>query len=227
MSRFLSLLILALGWIIVCVAASSCITPAVPAAGPEAIQENGSFTIVSIPPGAETFVDTAFRGLTPLTIDDIPAGEHAVRLAMTGYESWSGSFSITSGQSRTMTAHLITREKNVPVTTAALVALASTTPELHVDGYWEYPQGRMITENPVPLVVHTEAFNTGSMAAREVTVSANFYYQKRMACWNTLYLGTLAAGGHVSRESLVSCTLPLPISEENLELKFENIAIKE
>ncbi len=100
-------------------------------------------------------------------------------------------------------------------------------PEIHVEGYWEYPQGRVTTENPIPLIVHTEAFNTGAAGAREVSVSANFYYQGRMACWNTLSLGTLAGGGHVSRDSIVSCTLPLPISEENLELKFENIAIKE
>lgn len=227
MSRSLSLLILALAWIIVCVAASGCIAPAVPAAEGGSGQGNGSMTIMSVPPGAETFVDNAFRGITPLTIDDVPAGKHTVKLALSGYESWSGSFPTTGGQNGTITAHLIERRKSVPDTTAAPAALPQIVPELHVDGYWEYPQGRMITENPVPLVIHTEAFNTGTVAAREVTVSANFYYRGRMACWNTLYLGTLAAGGHVSRESLVSCTLPLPISEESLDLQFENIAVRE
>ncbi len=95
-----------------------------------------------------------------------------------------------------------------------------------MDGYWEYPQGRVTTENPVPLVVHIEAFNTGSVTASDVTVSANFYCRGRMVCWSTVDLGTLAGGGHVSRDSLVSCSLPQPITESSLDLKFENIVIK-
>ena len=227
MSRVLSLLILALAWIIVCVAASGCIAPAAPATGPETGQENGSVTIVSHPPGAEVSLDNIYRGNTPLTLETVPAGNHTVRLALTGYESWSGSFSASSKKNETITADLIAQDTCKLVSTTVPATFSQASPEIHVDGYWEYPQGRVITENPVPLVVHAEAFNTGAADARVVSVSANFYYQGRMACWNTLSLGTLTAGGHVSRESLVTCTLPLPISEESLELKFENIAIKE
>jgi len=227
MSRILSLLILALAWIIVCVAASGCIAPAAPATGSETGQESGSITIISQPSGAEISIDNIFRGHTPITLEAVPAGNHTVRLAIPGYESWSGSFFTSGKKNDTITANLIAQNTCEPVTIAVTAEFPHATPEIYVEGYWEYPQGRVTTENPVPLIVHTEAFNTGAAGAREVSVSANFYYQGRMACWNTLSLGTLAGGGHVSRDSIVSCTLPLPISEENLELKFENIAIKE
>ena len=226
MPRILTLLILAFTWIILCVASSGCIAPMAPVTGPETEHESTTVTVLSLPTGAEVYHDGVFRGHTPIILEAIPAGKHVIRLTMNGYESWSVSFSAGSNKNETITAELIAFKNHVPVTTVVPVALPLEVPEIHVDGYWEYPQGRVITENPVPLVIHTEAFNTGAAGSREVTVSANIYYRGRMACWNTLYLGTLAAGGHVSRESQVSCTLPLPISEESLELKFENIAVK-
>jgi hypothetical protein len=225
MSRILSLLILAIVWIIVCVAVSGCIAPATPATEPRAQQENASVRILSNPSGAELFLDGIFRGLTPATCENVSSGIHSIDLTMTGYNRWSGSFTITGGKPQTIMAELISTEESLPITTIAPAALPDTVSEIYVDGYWEYPQGRVTTENPVPLVVHTEAFNTGSATASEVMVSANMYYMGRMICWNTIYLGTLAGGGHVSRDSLVSCTLPLPLPDNSLDLKFENIMI--
>jgi hypothetical protein len=118
----------------------------------------------------------------------------------------------------------------LPVSSTQPVTAAATTPQpggpqIHVDGYWTYPQGRSTSTNPVPLLVHTEAFNVGTSGAREVTASADFWYQGRMVCWNTVYLGTLAAGGHVSTDTLVSCTLPSSFADPDLEVRFENVAV--
>lgn len=120
----------------------------------------------------------------------------------------------------------VTTIPSTPAVTVTIVAKKGA-PEIHVDGYWTYPQGRDTTENPVPLIVHTEAFNTGTEDAREVRTSANFYYGSRMICYNTIYLGTLAEGGHVSRDSLVTCTLPSQFTDAKLEVRFENTAIGE
>lgn len=98
-------------------------------------------------------------------------------------------------------------------------------PQIHIDGYWTYPQGRDTTTNPVPLLVHTDAFNVGMTGAREVTVSANFWYQGRMICWDSIYLGTLPAGGQVSRDSHVTCTLPSGFSGQGLDVRFENLIV--
>jgi hypothetical protein len=99
------------------------------------------------------------------------------------------------------------------------------TPQIHVDGYWTYPPGTDTTTNPVLLLVHTEAFNVGSGDAREVTVSANLWYDGRMVCWNTVYLGTLSSGGHVARDSMVSCTLPSPLNSADLSIRFDNLVM--
>lgn len=113
-----------------------------------------------------------------------------------------------------------------PVVTVTILA-AEGAPEVRVDGYWTFPQGRDTTGNPVPLIVHTEAFNTGTQNAREVRTSANFYYAGRMICHDTMYLGTLAAGGHVSRDTMVACTLPSPFTDSELEVRFVNTVIVE
>jgi len=225
MSRVLSLLILALVWIIVCVTVSGCIAPAIPTAETVAQQENLSVRIQSSPSGAKIMLDGVFLGCTPAEFENLSSGRHSIELTMPGYNRWSGSFLNPGEQSQTIMAELIPTEESLPVMTGVPAVSPNPLPEIHVDGYWEYPQGRVITENPVPLVIHTEAFNTGSATAPEVTVSANIYTKGRMVCWNTIYLGTLAGGSHVSRDSLVSCTLPLPVSEESIELKFENVRI--
>ncbi|HEX3001198.1 MAG TPA: hypothetical protein VHN82_02340 [Methanoregula sp.] len=111
-----------------------------------------------------------------------------------------------------------------PVVTAATTA-ADVMPEIRVDGYWTFPQGRDTTGNPVPIMVHTEAFNTGTQDAREVRTSSNFYYGSRMICHDTIYLGSLAAGGHVGRDTMVTCTLPSPFTDRELEVRFENMMI--
>lgn len=227
MSRVLSLLILALVWIIVCVVVSGCIAPATPTAVTREQQENLSIRIQSSPSGAEIMLDGVFKGWTPAEFEKLSFGRHSIELTMPGYKRWSGSFTYPGGESQTIIAELIPTEESLPVMTVVPAASPDALPEIHVDGYWEYPQGRVTTENPVPLVIHTEAFNTGASGARSVSVSANFYYQERMVCWNTLSLGSLAAGGHVSRDCLVTFTLPLPVSDKNLELMFENIVIKE
>jgi hypothetical protein len=124
----------------------------------------------------------------------------------------------------------------LPVTTVDIPRTPATTvtipnwegvPEIHVDGYWTYPQGRDRTGNPVALIVHTEAFNTGTQDAREVRTSGNFYYGGRMICHDTIYLGTLAKGGYVSRDTMVFCTLPSPFTDTDLEVRFENTVVFE
>ncbi|WP_319377837.1 PEGA domain-containing protein [uncultured Methanocorpusculum sp.] len=54
--------------------------------------------ISSDPSGAEVYVDNAFRGYTPLNLNDITAGTHTIFLQNTGYDDWSQSISFTAGQ---------------------------------------------------------------------------------------------------------------------------------
>jgi hypothetical protein len=209
--------------IALCIATAGCSTTA-PATEP-AVNGNGTIHASSEPAGAAIWLDGKYWGLAPGAISGIPAGHHTVEFRMDGYDSVSYPVTVVSGGMEGISATLSATQGALPVTFAATTVPSEEHPQLHVDGYWLYPQVRSSTANPVLLSVHTEAFNTGYADAREVTVSANFYYQGRLACWNSVYLGTLAAGGHVSRDNLFSCTLPSPLTDADLAVRFENLTV--
>jgi len=63
----------------------------------------GRLTVRSRPPGARVTVDGKPIGETPVTVDPLPAGPHAVEVAKPGYHAWSGEREITS---QTQVRHL-------------------------------------------------------------------------------------------------------------------------
>jgi hypothetical protein len=185
----------------------------------------GTVQVASSPPGAEVYLDNEYHGTTPNNITAVPAGIHTLEIREEGYDRWSTPLPVTGGKTTTVMATLVPVPVTMPVTFAtATPAVKTDLPRIHIDGYWTYPPVRSET-NPVPLLVHTDGFNVGTSDAREVTVSANLYYQGRQYCWNTIYLGTLKAGGHVARDSMVSCTLPSGLSDTDLTIKFEHVKV--
>ena len=201
---------------------SGCTAPT-PLSAPEV----GTVQVTSTPPGAGVYLDNEYKGTTPVTIKEVPAGTHTIEVRQDGYERWISPVTFSKGSAGTLSATLVRIPATLPVTFAPATGPAAEAdlPQIHVDGYWTYPQGRDGTANPVALLVHTDAFNVGYAGAREVTVSANFYYEGRQICWNTIYLGTLSAGGHVAKDTLVSCTLPSGLSSPDLTVRFENLVV--
>jgi|GEM_PF-1732283 hypothetical protein len=197
-------------------------TPALP-------PETGSVRILSSPSGAEIYLDSEYRGTTPATVTAVPAGNHTLEIRENGYDRWTAPVTVTAGGILNVSATLVaipTTAMPVTFVTAAVPAVQRGVPEIHIDGYWTYPQGvSSSTSGPVPLIVHAVGFNVGDADARKVTASANLYYGGRQVCWKTVYLGTLAAGGHVSTDTMVTCTLPSALSSGDLTLRFENIVV--
>jgi Protein kinase domain/PEGA domain len=66
----------------------------------------GSLSVDSRPPGAKVFIDGKLAGATPVVVQQIGAGEHAVRLEHDGYRPWSSSVRIVSGERNRVTASL-------------------------------------------------------------------------------------------------------------------------
>jgi hypothetical protein len=73
--------------------------------------------------------------------------------------------------------------------------------------------------------VHVEGSNVGYADAREVTTSANMYLNGQQICWIKVYLGTIKAGGHVTIDTMMPCSLPSEGNTQNLDIKFENVVI--
>jgi hypothetical protein len=82
-----------------------------PAAAPAATRGvapsfSGSLSVDSRPIGAKVFVDGKFVGSTPFVMPEIAAGEHAVRIEHDGYQRWSSSVRVVSGERARVTASL-------------------------------------------------------------------------------------------------------------------------
>lgn len=58
----------------------------------------GGIQIVSAPSNAEIYIDNIFRGYSPLTLNDLSAGQHAVTLKLSGYQDYLSTVQIASGQ---------------------------------------------------------------------------------------------------------------------------------
>jgi len=67
----------------------------------------GQITVVSSPPGANLYLDNVFKGITPLTLSDIPQGSHVVMAEQAGYAEATQTITVTGGQTTPVALGLI------------------------------------------------------------------------------------------------------------------------
>lgn len=65
-------------------------------AGP-ATDTTGQIFAYSVPGGVNVYVDDAYKGFTPVTLRDIPAGAHIVTFKLNGYQDYSTTTTVTGG----------------------------------------------------------------------------------------------------------------------------------
>ena len=82
----------------------------------------GSVSITSDPSGADVYIDNTIRGISPVMLDAVPNGRHAVLLRLDGYRDYSDTVTVT-GDTPRLTAVLV-RAADTPVTT---ISEAATT----------------------------------------------------------------------------------------------------
>jgi len=58
----------------------------------------GSVMIYSSPTGASILIDGIYCGTTPRNVDGVPAGNHILRLSLSGYYDYEGSIYVAAGQ---------------------------------------------------------------------------------------------------------------------------------
>jgi len=76
----------------------------IPVFGPSA---KGALSIVSDPAGAVISLDNTSLGLSPLTVNDIAAGNHVVTITLDGYEDYSTSILVMAGTTSNVSASLL------------------------------------------------------------------------------------------------------------------------
>ncbi|HUK33944.1 MAG TPA: PEGA domain-containing protein, partial [Vicinamibacterales bacterium] len=68
--------------------------------------EAGALIVESRPAGAAVLLDGRRVGSTPLSLGDVRAGNHAVRLERDGYQTWASSVTVAGGEQSRVTASL-------------------------------------------------------------------------------------------------------------------------
>ena len=80
----------------------------------------GGISVISAPSQAEVFLNNAFRGLTPITLDSLTPGSYTVLVKLSGYQEWQATQQVTAGQTAQISATLIPVSTPTPTQTGLL-----------------------------------------------------------------------------------------------------------
>jgi hypothetical protein len=75
-------------------------------AGSRSAAFTASLLVMSNPPGAAVIVDGQNVGMTPLRLDRLPVGSHAVHVRLNGYDLWSTAATVVYGRQNRLAAQL-------------------------------------------------------------------------------------------------------------------------
>lgn len=84
--------------------------------------ENGSLYVTSSPTYASVYIDDAWYGTTPLTVDDLIPGSYDVLVYREGYTNWTDTVTVTSGEEEDVYAGL---DADTDTTTAVTTAVTT------------------------------------------------------------------------------------------------------
>jgi hypothetical protein len=76
---------------------------------------NGQITVRSSPSGANIYLDNAYRGITPLTLVEIPQGSHTITLKLNGYQDWQSSVNVAARSSTDVSGTLAVTTTTQPI----------------------------------------------------------------------------------------------------------------
>ena len=70
------------------------------------LADRGAIRANSSPSGAKVRIDGLYKGTTPISISDVPAGPHTVRFSLDGYVEREQSVEVRAGQTATLSANM-------------------------------------------------------------------------------------------------------------------------
>jgi hypothetical protein len=80
----------------------------------------GQVTVGSTPAGASVYLDSVYRGVTPMLLTDVAAGSHTLMLRESGYQDWTSSVAVTGGGYTAISGTLVAGTTTAPATPAPL-----------------------------------------------------------------------------------------------------------
>ena len=125
------------------------------------VRGKGILTVRSKPLEVEVYLDEELKGNTPLTIKDIPAGEHTLELRKEGYTQRSETIQVLSGEPVVLqrilevakpATRIVTKEEIKPVKKAGAIFIESEPAEanIYLDGVLQKAKTPATIEDVVP-----------------------------------------------------------------------------
>lgn len=145
------------------------------------LQSTGSISVSSFPANANVFVDGIMKGITPLTISNVPTGSHTVRLTMNEYEDDSRVVTVSSGQILELSISLQRTSITHPTTTIPL----PTTTTYHLP-----------TINPTSTITQNPPTGIGSLEITTNPQGAHVYIDGELKGVSPTKIPGLSAGTH-------------------------------
>jgi hypothetical protein len=88
------------------IAPAAANTPAAPGPAAPGALTAAALSVDSRPGGARVFIDGRLVGTTPVSVPQVGAGAHAIRLERDGYHRWSSAIRVIAGEPNRVTASL-------------------------------------------------------------------------------------------------------------------------
>lgn len=90
------------------VATNAPIQTGAPAVTSQEAIRKGSLIVASKPGSADVYIDSVYRGKTPLTLKDMPEGKYTIQISESGYEDWTGEATVAWMRTAVISAPLVT-----------------------------------------------------------------------------------------------------------------------
>jgi len=135
------------------------------------LDTTGSLYIISQPTGSNIYLDSVYRGITPMTINNVAATTHIVQLDHAGYYDWKSTVDVPAGGTRTVDGTL----NPLPVSSSGWIYVSSSPggAAVTVDGisFGQTPASGSLKLNNIPVGSRTVALSLNGYQPYSVVVS--------------------------------------------------------
>ena len=121
--------------------------------------QSGTLAISTVPRSANVFVDNVFKGVTPLSLSDTPAGYHVLRITLPGYGDYVTSATVEPSKTVLVQADLQELAPNTSATTAIVTPATTLIPRQNGSvAITSVPSGAAVTldglyEGTTPVII--------------------------------------------------------------------------
>ena len=137
------------------------------------LETSGGLYVISDPTNSKVYLDSMYRGTTPLTLNNLASGTHIVELDHAGYYDWKSTVTVPSGGTKTVSGTL----NPIPVSNVGWVYVSSSPGGASVilDGnnYGQTPSSGSLKLNNIGVGDHTAVLTLTGYEAYTTSVNVN------------------------------------------------------